>query len=190
MASGQLPPGPEGLTYLPGFLSGPEQSVLLGQIKDLAFTHDWHRGRALKRSNAQFGYAYVATGQDIVPAAPFPAFLTELIAKASAFSPGCDIFAQCMVTHYPVGAGIDWHVDADRFGECIVVISLVGRARIQFRLRATQRPTYESDIAPGSLYLLRGPARREYLHRVVAVKNDRYSVIFRSVRNQQQALAP
>ena len=192
MASLQLPPGPEGLTYLPGFLSVPEQSVLLRQIQDLPFTHDWHRGRALKRSNAQFGYAYVATGQDIVPAAPFPAFLSELIAKASVFSPGCDIFDQCMVTHYPVGAGIDWHVDADLFGDCIVVISLVGDARLQFRVKpsVTQRPTYESDIAPGSLYLLRGPARREYQHRVVAVKNDRYSVIFRSVRNRQHVLAP
>jgi DNA oxidative demethylase len=189
MASVQLPPAPDGVTYLPGFLSAPEQSVLVPQIKDLAFTHDWHRGRELKRSNAQFGYAYVATGQQIVPAAPFPAFLTELIAKASSFCPGCGIFDQCMVTHYPAGAGIDWHVDSNGLGDCIVVISLIGDARLQFRPGGAKHPTHELRIAPGSLYLLRGPAREDYQHRVVAVKKDRYSVIFRSVRKPQHALA-
>jgi hypothetical protein len=78
---------PPGLSYIGEFLSSDEQSSLLQKIRELHFTHDRFRGRQLKRRYAQFGHAYVSTGRKLVPAAPLPDFLTDLIEKARPHTP-------------------------------------------------------------------------------------------------------
>ncbi len=49
---------PDGFTYIPDFLTPQEQEGLLRDVNALPFEHDRFRGQQLKRSYAQFGYAY------------------------------------------------------------------------------------------------------------------------------------
>jgi alkylated DNA repair dioxygenase AlkB len=83
-----------------------------------------------------------------------------------------------------VGAGIGWHTDADRFDDTILAVSLAGHAKLRFRPNGATEHTHELIVAPGALYVLQGPVRWEYQHQVVPVKNDRYSLTFRTVRTE------
>lgn len=136
--------------------------TLLHELKTLDYQHDAFRGRNLKRGYAQFGYSYVSTGRKLEMAAPMPSFLQEVLLKAQSIAGDGEPINQCIVTHYPANSGIGWHTDAPRFGECVIGVSLGGAARLQFRLAG-------------------GPARWQYQHQVVPVKQERYSLTFRHV---------
>jgi DNA oxidative demethylase len=172
---------PEGFFYISGFLSTEEPQTLLQQLEELDYEHDVFRGQRLKRGYSQFGYAYVSTGRTLNPTSPMPQFLAALIEKALPHCPEGTRFNQCIVTHYPEGAGIGWHTDAPRFGKCIMAVSLGGEARLQFRPNGSEEASCELLAAPGSLYVMHGPARWEYQHQVVPVKSVRYSLTFRQV---------
>jgi alkylated DNA repair protein (DNA oxidative demethylase) len=176
---------PDGFAYIPKFLTPSEQATLLVQLRELAFAHDTFRGQQLKRSYAQFGYAYGSTGRKLQPAPSFPTFLHDLISKALPHCPVGTAFDQCIITHYPAGAGIGWHTDAPAFGDCIIAVSLAGMARLQFRPNGSTPVSHEQIAEPGSLYVMRGTARQDYQHQVPAVKTDRYSLTFRSVMHTQ-----
>jgi alkylated DNA repair dioxygenase AlkB len=176
-----MPHLPDGCSYVPEFLTANEQQILLHELATLSFAHDSFRGQQLKRSYAQFGYAYASTGRKVKPAAPFPHFLTALTEKTAPYTPEPALFNQCIITHYPKTAGIGWHTDADRFGECIIAVSLGGSARLQFRPNGSTEVAAELILTPGSLYVMTGPARWEYEHQVKPVKTDRYSLTFRHV---------
>ena len=103
-----------GFTYVANFLTPQEQERLLSAVQGLQFQHDRFRGQQLKRSYAQFGCAYTSTGRKLQSAPAFPPFLTDLIAKVTSHAPAGAIFNQCIITHYPSGAGIGWHTDAPR----------------------------------------------------------------------------
>jgi alkylated DNA repair dioxygenase AlkB len=172
---------PSGFEYVGDFLSNDEQAVLLRELMALGYQHDTFRGQRLKRGYAQFGYAYVSTGRKLQTTASIPASLRAVIDKAIPHCPAGSTFNQCIVTHYPTGSGIGWHTDAPRFGECIVGVSLGAEARLQFRPNGVEEVTFEVRAAPGSMYLMHGPARWEHQHQVVPVKDERYSLTFRNV---------
>jgi alkylated DNA repair dioxygenase AlkB len=172
---------PTGFSYVAPFLGPDEQLALLRQLRSLDYAHDRFRGQRLKRGYAQFGYAYVSTGRRLTPAAPLPDFLTALIDEGRPQCPPGGRFNQCIVTHYPGGAGIGWHTDAPRFGGCIMALSLGAEARLQFRPNGSGEVSCEVLAAPGSLYVMSGPARWAYQHQVVAVEAVRYSLTFRQV---------
>lgn len=172
---------PEGFQYVVGFLSVTEQEDLLAAVRGLAFQHDVFRGQRLKRGYAQFGFAYRSIGRKLDPAPPMPAFLTELIGKVLTHCRAGTVFDQVIITRYPAGAGIGWHVDAPCFRECIAGISLGTGCRFQFRAVASATTSHELIAAPGSLYLMSGPSRADYEHQVVPVKGERYSITCRGV---------
>lgn len=172
---------PEGFLYIPDFLSFNEQASLLHELRSLVYKHDVFRGQKLKRGYAQFGYSYVSTGRKLEVAPIIPAFLQTLIKKASPYYPNSIKFTQCIVTHYPPGAGIGWHTDAPLFGEYILCFSLASEARLQFSPNSSNEVAYEVKVSPGSLYVLQGLARWHYEHRIIAVKAERYSITFRYV---------
>jgi alkylated DNA repair dioxygenase AlkB len=172
---------PMGFSYIPDFLDPDEQEALLRILHDLEFVHDTFRGQRLKRSYAQFGYAYASTGRRLTPAVPLPDCLLDLIDRAKPHVPEGCAFNQCIVTHYPKGSGIGWHTDAVRFGECIMAVSLGDAARVQFRANGTEQVACEVMTSPGSLYVMHGPARWNYQHQVVPVAADRYALTFRLV---------
>jgi len=172
----------EGLTYIADFLEDQEERSLRSQLDQLTYYHDTFRGRQLKRSYAQFGYGYRSTGRKLTPAAPFPAFLAELVEKVLPFSSPDEPVNQCIIAHYPRGAGIGWHTDAHSFGDCIIGVTVAGEARLQFRSNGNETAEYELSLGQGSLYSMRGPARWDHQHRIVPVKADRRSLTLRHAR--------
>lgn len=172
---------PDGLLFVRDFLSSGEQEDLLARLQAYDFYHDSFRGRRLKRAYVQFGYEYVSTGRRLEAAEPFPEFLEALIGRAKDYYPSGALFNQCIVTRYPPTAGIGWHTDAPRFGECILGVSLGSSARFQFRRTGSDGVEYEINAVPGSLYRMLGPARWKYQHHVPPVKKERYSLTFRHV---------
>jgi alkylated DNA repair dioxygenase AlkB len=135
----------------------------------------------MKRGWAQFGYAYVSVGQKLTAAPPVPAFLQAVIEKARPYYPNGIEFTQCIVTLYPPGAGIGWHTDAPKFGDCILGVSLASEARLQFRPNKLKAVSFQITACPGSLYVMQGIARWQYQHQIPPVKAERYSLTFRSV---------
>ena len=176
---------PEGFLYIPNFLSLNEQTTLLHKLQALNYEHDVFRGQKLKRGYAQFGYSYVSTGRKLEAAPPIPDFLQMIIKKARPYYPNDIMFTQCIVTHYPPGAGIGWHTDAPLFGDYVIGVSLAGEARLQFRPNSYKEVTYEIKVSPGSLYLLQGVVRWNYQHQVIPVKVERYSLTFRYVAERK-----
>lgn len=172
---------PEGFHDFADFLSPEEAAALLGEVQAMTFDHDVFRGQRLKRGYAQFGHAYVSAGRKLEAAAPMPARLRALVAKAQPYLPEGTEFHQCIVTRYPPKAGIGWHTDAPRFGEWIMGISLGGEAQLQFRPNGAEAVSHELRLSTGSMYLLSGRARWDYQHQVPPVKVERYSLTFRSV---------
>jgi DNA oxidative demethylase len=172
---------PEGLVYVEDFLSPTEEISLLHELRALTYKHDVFRGRLMKRAWAQFGHSYVSIGQRLEAAPPIPPFLQTVIDKASAYYPTGVEFSQLIVTHYPAGAGIGWHTDAPRFGDCILGVSLASEARLQFKPNDAQKVSFEVTASPGSLYVMQGVARWQYQHRLIPVKQERYSLTFRSI---------
>ncbi|HYP14880.1 MAG TPA: alpha-ketoglutarate-dependent dioxygenase AlkB, partial [Bryobacteraceae bacterium] len=91
-------------------------------------------------------------------------------------------FAEALVTEYPPGAGIGWHRDAPPFG-IVAGISLGATCRMRFQKgTGPERVTSAAELPPRSIYLLTGPARKEWQHTIPAVKQTRYSITFRTLR--------
>jgi alkylated DNA repair protein (DNA oxidative demethylase) len=174
-------PAPEGFDYIPDFLSPEKQVDLLHELRPLPYEQDEFRKKLMKRLWAQFGYNYVSTGQKLTPAPPIPPFLQRVIEKARPYYPPEVEFDQCIVTLYPENAGIGWHTDSKRFSDWILGVSLASPGRLQFRPNKTENACFEVTVVPGSLYVMHGVARWDYQHRLVPVKQERYSLTFRSL---------
>jgi DNA oxidative demethylase len=172
---------PEGFRYHATFLSSDEQEALRRQLDQLTFEHDTFRGQRLKRGYAQFGYAYVSTGRRLTTAPPLPEFLAALRDRAVSLLDHPVVFNQCIVTHYPKGAGIGWHTDAPRFADTIIAISIGADATLEFRPQGTAPSRFAQHLTPGSLYELTGSARWDYQHQILPVKAQRHSITFRAV---------
>jgi DNA oxidative demethylase len=175
---------PEGLLYVPGFLTEAEERDVLA----VAATFELHPyvlhetpSRRLVRS---FGLALVAGAYDAGPAAPIPAEL-DWLRERSAGLMGRDPqeLADLLVARYPPGAGIGWHRDAPQFGE-VGGISLLAACRMRFRHgqpRAWQ--TAELTLEPRSAYVLSGPVRTQRQHHIPPVTTERWSMTFRTLRH-------
>jgi alkylated DNA repair dioxygenase AlkB len=176
--SGELP---EGFLYRPSLLTEAEQCDLLDSIKTLKFRpFDFH-GFQAKRRVIEFGYHYDFDERSTTAADPIPAFLLPVRSKAaeSAGVPAEDL-VEGIITEYPPGAPIGWHRDVPQF-EIVIGVSLASSCRMRLK------PIKGGKIAaialePGSMYVMRGPARWQYQHSIPAVKELRYSVTLRTLR--------
>ena len=175
----------EGLTYDPQFITAAEESALLNVLGGLDFHEMKMRGVVARRRVLHYGVHYSFETFRATPGPPLPEFLLPLREKAAAFagvSP--DALAEALITEYPPGATIGWHKDAAPF-DIVIGISLASECRFRFR-RGTVRAweTGEILMPPRSAYVLDGPARREWEHSIPAVKQLRYSVTFRTLRDR------
>jgi len=170
---------PDGLQYTPDFLSEDEERALIAAVETLPFHEVRMHGVAARRTVIHFGYDYDYSGWSITPAAPPPDFLAPLLARAGAAA-GVDAWEQILVARYPPGATIGWHRDAPMFGSPVAGISLGAPCVMRFRrgeVRAWE--TYALPLAPRSLYVIGGEARRDWQHSIPALKFLRYSISLR-----------
>src|SRR5579883_1175601 len=161
-----------GFAYFPEFLSSAQSRELLEYVRSLPMKHDVFCGKVMRRASYNLGYDYLAIGRRLTPVEPFSEPIRELAARAKAHCGCIEKFDECSITNYGIGAGIGWHTDARFFGDYILGVSLGADGRMQFRPNGGSTATGEVTVAPGSLYIMTGPARWDYQHRIVPVKAD------------------
>jgi alkylated DNA repair dioxygenase AlkB len=182
---------PDGFLYRPALLTEVEQLELIRTIEPLQFQpFDFHGYRA-KRRVIQFGFHYDPTARETEPSDPIPAFVLPVRDKAAVLA---DVppekLVEAIITEYSAGAAIGWHRDAPQF-EIVTGISLASSCRLRFkRMKGKREPMKGEKISsvilePGSGYLLSGSARWQYQHSIPAVEELRYSITFRTLREQR-----
>jgi alkylated DNA repair dioxygenase AlkB len=172
-----------GFRYTGGVVGEDEMRRLLEAFEGLAWSAVVMHDVTAKRRVAHFGRGYSFRTRRLAPGPEIPAWLLPLREQAAAVAglPAATL-EEALVTEYPPGAGIGWHRDAPGFG-VVIGVSLGAACRMRFRKRDGERwITAEQILAPGSAYVLDGPARDEWQHGIPPVKARRCSVTFRTVR--------
>jgi alkylated DNA repair dioxygenase AlkB len=183
---------PEGFRYGPDFLTEAEERELLQAIAHVELSRVEMHGGIARRRTAHYGWTYGYDARRSEPGVPIPGWLLPVRARAARWaSLDADALAEALVTEYTEGAPIGWHRDAPMFGD-VIGISLAGVCRMKFRPyvspkdlrpgRPARKTTHELELAPRSVYLMRGVVRREFEHSIPPVGMLRYSITFRTMR--------
>lgn len=184
---GAAPALPEGFRYQPDVVPPDDERALLQRVRELPFRDFEFRGYVGKRRVVSFGWRYDFSERTLREADAIPSFLHSLRETAAGFAglPAAEL-QHVLVTEYDAGAAIGWHRDKAVFGE-VVGISLLSSCLFRLRRKVGNEWERVSITAePRSAYLLRGPARTEWEHSIPAVDALRYSITFRSVREDGQ----
>src|SRR5512133_126317 len=125
---------PEGLRYLPDFLSVAEERSLLERLRSLDYEEVRMHGQVARRVVRHFGFGYAFDSARLTPGDPVPVWLLgvrERCARLLIRAP--EDLAEVLATRYPPGATIGWHRDAPAFGD-VVGVSLAAPCvmRIQY----------------------------------------------------------
>lgn len=174
---------PEGLRYAPEVIPAEAQARLAEAFAALPFeAFDFHGFKGNRRI-VSYGGRYDFSASLLREAEPIPEFLLPVREAAAAFADlAPQALAQAMVTEYAPGAGIGWHRDRPEFDR-VIGLSFVSEATMRFRRRRGEGWERAAlPLAPGSAYLLDGPARSEWQHSIAPGDTLRYSVTFRSLR--------
>lgn len=178
-----LPVGPEGFTYRDEFISPAEEQALADRLAGLRFEPFQFQGFEGRRHVVSFGRRYDFNGPGLVEAEAMPDWILPLRDRAAAYAdlPGA-AFEHVLINKYPVGAPIGWHRDRPVFDK-VVGVSLLNETIMRFRRRdgASWKRTAVA-LKPRSVYLLDGPARREWEHSLPEAAALRYSITFRNLR--------
>lgn len=176
---------PHGFRYQPDLIERAEENALLDQLRELPFQPFQFHGYTGRRRVVSFGWQYDFSTRSLHKAGEIPAFLLPLRSRAANFAElPAQALQQALVTEYGPGAGIGWHRDKGVFGQ-VIGVSLL--APCVFRFRRAAGKTWERAnliAAPRSAYLLDGAARSIWEHSIAPVEALRYSITFRSLREE------
>src|ERR1700736_5345316 len=175
-----------GFEYFADFLGKCECAQVLEAVAAMRLVEAQYKQFTARRRVLHFGGRYDFSNNELLPGGPLPEVLMPLrerIGAAAGIEPG--MFTHAMIAEYAEGVQLGWHRDVPDF-ELIAGVSLGSTARLQFRPyppKDLSRKQYvNASLDPGSLYLLRGPARWQWQHRVPPVPRLRYSITFRTLR--------
>jgi alkylated DNA repair protein (DNA oxidative demethylase) len=174
---------PEGLTYTPDFVTPEEERELIATLETMEFREVTMRGQTARRVVRHFGLDYDYESWKIRQGEPLPDELEWVRSRAAALVDAePDALAQVLVTRYPPGAPIGWHRDAPMFAK-VIGVSLGAPSRMRFqRGKGEAREVADVTLEPRSAYVLEGLARTQWQHSIPPVKQLRYSITFRTLR--------
>jgi alkylated DNA repair dioxygenase AlkB len=174
---------PEGFRYEAELLSPDEERALQAELERLPFQPFDFYGYKANREVVSFGSRYDYGARTIAEAPEIPAFLLPLRARVGAWAGKApDAFQQVLVNSYRPGAGIGWHRDRPHYDE-VVGVSLGAACTFRLRRRDGEGWARRSlTVEPRSVYLLSGPARREWEHSIPEVAVQRWSITFRTLK--------
>lgn len=175
-----------GLKFRADMVWPEEEEALIEQIDAAGLEPFKFHGWLGKRLTASFGSAYDYARGAVLPAPPMPEWLLNLRARMAQWARlPAERLTQALVIRYDPGAGIGWHRDRPQYG---TVIGLSLGAADTMRLRR-RRPgggfdRFALPLRRREAYLLDGPARSEWEHSIASVEHTRWSVTFRTLRDQ------
>src|SRR5688572_26453488 len=113
---------PEGLRYLPDFLSPSQEAELLAEVEGLDYGEVRMRGQVARRVVRHYGLSYAYDTAELAAGEPVPGWLTGVRERcAGLVARDAEALAEVLVTRYPPGATIGWHRDAPAFGDVVGV---------------------------------------------------------------------
>ena len=174
---------PNGLAFVPGFLSGEEERRLVDDIRGLDLHEAQYKEFTAKRRIASFGAEYDFGANELRPAPGLPPFLAPLRARVAGWlGLASEAFTHALVSEYRPGTQLGWHRDVPQF-EIIVGVSLAAEARMRFRPWPPRKGSqaFALDLPPRSAYVLRDEVRWRWQHSVAPTKALRYSITFRTM---------
>jgi alkylated DNA repair dioxygenase AlkB len=182
---------PDGMRYEPDFLAADEEADLLRSVTALPLAPMQYQGYTALRRVVSYGGKYDFSRQRLEAAEPIPGWLDPLREKAARWlGVPPSAFTQALVAEYRPGTPLGWHRDVPDF-EDVVGISLLAEATMRFRPYPPREPkraeVLKVQVAPRSIYLLRGPARWEWQHSVSPTKALRYSITLRTPSTRRPA---
>jgi alkylated DNA repair protein (DNA oxidative demethylase) len=174
---------PEGFRYFEAAITSAEEKELLNFIQTLEFLPYVMRGQASRRGIARFGHDYGPVGGDHHTVRPLTSELIRLRERAAEIAGlSAKEFVASVITHYPPGATIGWHSDMTIFGPVVFGFSLAAFCIFKFRPKTEPKKIYKLNLEPRSLYVMEGKVRSDWEHSIPPVKEDRYSITFRSLK--------
>ncbi len=175
---------PIGLVVRRDLLDAAEQVALLARLRELELHPVVMRGLASRRLVRHFGLRYDYGAAQVSEGERLPTWLEEARERCAGLaSVRADKLAQTLISLYPPGAGIGWHRDAPPFG-AVVGLSLGSTCEMRFRRGSNGRTTFALELEPGAAYLMSGEARSSWQHSIPAVRQERWSVTFRTLRRR------
>ncbi|MBL0422786.1 alpha-ketoglutarate-dependent dioxygenase AlkB [Ramlibacter sp. AW1] len=189
---GEETPLPEGMRYQSAFLSAADEQELLEHLSRLPLQAMDYKGWQAQRRVASFGSAYDFTDGRLRTREPIPEWLLPLRDRIARWAQHAPVeFADALVAEYSPGTPLGWHRDVPEF-EDIVGVSLLGTATMRLRLYpppagGRPSPDLRLRLAPRSIYLLHGPGRWAWQHRIMPTPELRYSITFRTRRQGTSA---
>jgi alkylated DNA repair dioxygenase AlkB len=172
---------PEGLRYVPDFISSDAEQDLIARIRTLPLLPFQFGQFEGKRRVASFGHRYNYALRRLESAEPIPSWLASVVAAIESSGGVATAIGQVLCTEYDIGVGIGWHRDKRHFDE---VFGLSLGSSCKFRFRRSQGSSWERftlDAEPRSLYVMSGASRRIWQHSIPAVEALRYSITFRTM---------
>jgi alkylated DNA repair dioxygenase AlkB len=173
---------PAGFRYEAEFLSVDEEVRLVRWIETLPLKPFEFQGYLGNRRVLSFGFRYDYGRRAVDTASAVPEQLIPIIGRAAQWSGrAMQDFRQAMVTEYTPGAPIGWHADRPQFGD-VLGISLLAPAPFRLRRRVSgkwERKTI--PLAPRSIYLMSGEARKSWQHSIPQLSELRYSITLRTL---------
>jgi alkylated DNA repair dioxygenase AlkB len=181
--------GPPGFEYRPDFIGRDEELALVAEIESLELAPYEFRGVEARRRVISFGFRHDYRTRRLEQSAVLPPFLETLKSRVAVFS-GVPVedFQQVLVSEYRPGTPIGWHKDREHYDR-VVGLSLLSEATFRFRREVEGRWLRRSQLLEArSVYQLTGPARHLWQHSIPAVSALRYSVTFRTMRENPDTL--
>jgi alkylated DNA repair dioxygenase AlkB len=186
---------PDGFVYQQNFISEAEEQELIREIQKLHLAPFKYYQFTGKRRTVSFGWQYEFGTSEITAAPDIPAFLLTVRTRAGTlFKIDPNSLVQTSVIEYSTGSPIGWHRDIPHFG-VVVGISLGAACRMRFRkynrVRSKNRNRDEIlsiELQPRSVYLMGGASREIWQHSIPPVKELRYAIMMRTVRESRTRL--
>jgi alkylated DNA repair dioxygenase AlkB len=177
---------PGGMRYEEEVLGRDEEAHWLQVVAALPLQEMRYKEYTARRRGASFGGSYDFDANRLEPAAALPEALQPLRDRVAAWAGvPADRFVHALAAEYRPGTPLGWHRDVPDF-EDIVGVSLGAPAVMRFRpwphVPGRRGSVLALEVAPRSMYLLRGEARWEWQHSVALTQALRYSVTFRTAR--------
>jgi alkylated DNA repair dioxygenase AlkB len=177
---------PPGMVYEPDFLDVGEERELVALIQRWPLEAMRYKTYTARRRVLSFGGKYDFDAHRLQQSPPIPPELDPLRARVAAWlRVQAEAFTQVLVAEYAEGTPLGWHRDVPDF-EDVVGVSLQNEAVMRFRPwpheSGKRDDVIKVDVAPRSIYLLRGPSRWAWQHSVAPTRSLRYSITFRTAR--------
>lgn len=183
------PQYPSGFQYFPDFFTVQEETDLYNAISKIDLHPMLFQGYEAKRRVASFGYDWNFERRQLSRGKEIPHEFNWLVEKiASHIGLVKERIGELLVTEYPVGSVINWHRDAPPF-DLIAGVSLLSDCTFRlkpYRKEEQNRKAIKSfTVQRRSLYIMQGEARTDWQHSTAAVKQVRYSITLRTLKEVQ-----